>query len=85
MSGGGVGGCWTLSRGDMARFRDSLGEFDTVGETILGPNVSLRASFLLDPVVISLLSDAKAALPVRSELNLASSGAFTPLSVRRRG
>lgn len=53
ISGGGVGGCCMLNRGDMAKFLDSLGEFVGGGETTFEPNVSL----LLETLVFDRESD----------------------------
>lgn len=45
--GGGVGGCCMLSRGDKAKFLESLGEDVSGGETTFEPNVSLLLEILV--------------------------------------
>ena len=47
MSGGGVGGCCMLSRGEIADVLERRGEVLVTGETILRPNVNRRSSFSL--------------------------------------
>lgn len=52
MSGGGVGGCCMLRRGETAKLLESRGELVVMGETILRPKVKVNRRLSLSLVSV---------------------------------